>query len=102
MNPIYDLWAECLSWAYVVARGERAAEIRGDRRAKRFDGRGLHPYSVAWGYVLACESFAPELAELRDLGGDVACEPVTLRAAAHREAEEGFEYEVRTGAPAWA
>ncbi len=109
MRPLSDRggvaerWVEALETAYGLARGERLAEIRGDRRVKRFDSRGLHPYSEAWGRILSLEGLDPELAALRDLGGDVACEPGTLRHAAHRDAEEAVARLIRSeGRVDWA
>lgn len=51
--------------AFKLAKGERAAELRG-RRIRRFDERGLHPYSEVWGYIGAAtdgEAAGPELRE---------------------------------------
>lgn len=89
MSPIEDLiaeeWCASLQSAWSLARGERLAELEG-KYLKRFDGRGLHPYSQLWGQVFACETLLPALAELRDTG-DHRCEAYSLREAARREAD---------------
>lgn len=92
-------WIEALVNAYLLARGERLGELRA-RRAKAFDERGLHPYSLAWGEVFALEEVLPELAGARL--SDPMCDPVTLRRIAQADAQETFYDELTTkGAGAW-
>lgn len=47
--------AELLGQAYTLAFAERMAELEG-RYVARFDKRGLHPYSVVWGQIMAIET----------------------------------------------
>lgn len=95
---VVDRWLTALRDAWHVARGERLAELRGDRRIKGFDGAGLHVYSAAWGRVIACEGLIPELQEARL--SDPSADPVSLRRMAHRDAQESFASELRNGGPA--
>lgn len=108
------LWVEQLWTAWVLAKGERAAELRGDRRARMLDGSGLHPYSVCWGQVYALEQLAPDLVDDRESGsawGAVGQEPTalghldppSLRRRAHLVAQADFAQELRdTGEQVWA
>lgn len=89
-------WAEALWQAFVLAKGERGREIRGERKVRTFDSQGLHPYSMLWGRVLTCEFLLPELAHARDHGEPV-CTPITMRALAARAAEEDFAEQARAG-----
>lgn len=68
--------------AYLIARGERLAELRG-RRPRTFDDRGLHPYSYVAGEAAAYARGLgdPELVEL------AWPDPLALRAAARIDAE---------------
>ena len=79
-DAIVHVWSESLVYAYGFFKGQRKNEIEG-RRVKRFDDRGLHPESIAWGAIHACESLVPELA----LEG-VATTPHALREAAAQDA----------------
>lgn len=88
-----DLWARCLWEAYVLARGNRAAELRGDRRAKAFDTTGLHPYSQLWGSVYACEQLLPGLADLR-FTGEPECTPYGMKDMAVADANASFVAEL--------
>ena len=90
-NQSVDRWQSALQDAYMLAHGERLAEIRGDRRAKWLDGRGLHPFSALWGEIVALESVEPVLKYAREQSGESACDPVTLRQVAHRDAELAFD-----------
>ena len=102
MSPeaVYDLWATSLGFAFTLAKGVRAAELRGDRRSKTFDARGLHLYSVEWGRVWACEELMPDLARLRATG-DFLLDAVSMRSKAAREAEAEFEVDARAGRIDW-
>lgn len=96
-----DVWGRALSLAWSHARADRARELRGDRTVRRFDPRGLHPYSLEWGQVLACEALLPGLSGLRDLGPQV--DPVTMRRLAATEAEQDFARAIRDDeADLWA
>ena len=97
--PVRDEWERGLASAFSFAKAARTAELRGDYRAKRFDSRGLHPYSVEWGRVLACENVEPSLADERLDGRDL--DPVTMRNRASREAERDFEDDAREGKIDW-
>lgn len=79
-NAICHVWTEALTYAYGFAKGERANEIQG-RHVKRWDARGLHPESVAWGAIHTCESLVKECAE-----EGVATTPHALREAARQDA----------------
>lgn len=108
-----DVWGASLWEAWVFAKGARAAELRGDRRAKLLDTRGLHPYSLAWGQVFACEELDPSLAARRDAGGHGwlvigqepaalgPLDPVSMRSIAARAAEQAFEQAARAGEDLW-
>lgn len=91
---IFEEWADALYSAWLAAKGARLAEMRGDRRVKRFNTQGLHPYSVEWGRVLACEALLPELTALRETG-DYDLTPVTMSNHAAREGEREFITDVR-------
>jgi hypothetical protein len=94
-NVVVGLWLEALTQAYQLAKGERLGELRG-RRAKSFDGSGMHPYSHAWGRVQAFEQLVPWLAELRvDHDGEVQAHEITLRQWAQADAEQSFADELR-------
>lgn len=82
--------------AWMHAKGARTRELRGDRRVKTFDSRGLHPYSVEWGRILALEALLPDL-EQRRATGDVLFDPVSMRHHAEREAEQEFYAAIREG-----
>lgn len=79
-QAIIHLWEASLQYAHGFSKGERLNEISG-RKVKRFDERGLHPESVAWGAIQACESLIPELAH-----EDVTTTPQALREAARKDA----------------
>jgi len=93
-EDVLEVWCDAIQFAFVIAKGARHAELRGDRRIKPFDPRGLHLYSVEWGRALACEQLLPELEGVRGLS---VLDPVTMRALAAREAEEDFLDDVRRG-----
>ncbi len=95
-EAVFDLWQRALSFAFTLAKGARAAELRGDRRVKLMDGRGLHLYSEEWGKVRACEELLPELESLRN-----GVDAVQMRAMAYREAEDDFEADARSGRLDW-
>jgi hypothetical protein len=78
---------EALRMAFSFAKAERIGELNGSR-VKAFDGRGLHPYSVEWGRILACEALYPDLAQSRFPEGEEALDMVTMRRRAHAEAYE--------------
>jgi hypothetical protein len=65
---VLDAWCEATMEAWRLAFGARCNEVKG-HHVKSFDSRGLHPYSEAWGKILALESLLPELAEVRDVAG---------------------------------
>ena len=50
--------AELLREAFLFARGERLAVLRGTR-LRRYDGRGLHLYSFIWGEIQALDDLVP-------------------------------------------
>lgn len=104
------VWEENLRAAWMLAKGERRQDLSG-KRAKLLDGRGLHPYSMAWGEVMACEQIDHELGTLRDTGvawelagmvGAGAVDPVSMRHHAARAAEADFLEDVLDhGAGVW-
>lgn len=97
---IIDAWLEAIRDAFMLARGERLSELRGGRRPRSFDDRGLHPYTLAWGRIWAYEVLIPALAEARL--SDPMCDPVTLRRIAKTDAEGAFYDELtRSGPGAW-
>jgi hypothetical protein len=81
---IFEVWCEAVAMAWSFCKSERLGELRGSR-VKSFDGRGLHPYSIEWGRILACEVIFPELGYARYDGG-VKVDMVTMRSLAHAEA----------------
>lgn len=94
-TAIHDLWHQALGMAFGFAKAARTAELRGDRRVRGFDGRGLHMYSTEWGRVWMCEELLPDLESLRTM------DPITMRAAAAREAEEEFIADALKGEVDW-
>lgn len=95
---MFALWEQALQIAYSTAKAARGAELRGDRRVKSFDGRGVHVYSQEWGRIFACEDLMPALGSFR-YEDDV--DPVTLRRHAERDAEAEFEALGREGKIEW-
>ena len=93
---VWDAWLAALSECYHLAKGERLGELRG-RRVKLLDARGLHPYSLAWGRVLALEKQHPGLSAARL--SDPPTDPVRLRRVAQRDAERAFYDELVEGGP---
>lgn len=100
-EQVFFTWLDAIQHAYLLAKAQRLAEIRADRRTKRYDKRGLHPVSVEWGKVFACEQLLPGLTEMREVGGD-ACDPVSLDRVAQDAARVAFHQElVEQGEDAW-
>ena len=91
---ILERWGEAIHATLLTLRSNRAREIRGDRRVRTFDARGLHPPSLEWGRVLALEELLPGLAELRDIG-EPECHFLSLGRLARSEAQAAFETEIR-------
>lgn len=102
-------WAEVVREAFLLARGTRLGELRGRRRERLIDERGLHPFSLVWGraqvllpaFVLDDqERGAAKLAELgveilrSDLSGKIEIGPVEIRQAARIDAERIFREEI--------
>lgn len=93
----WPLWLGEVRMAYEIARGERLGELRG-RRVSRFDARGLHPYSEAWGKIAA--AMHPQLVTFFAERGDEGHSPLSptrLRALARSDAEAEFARRVRDG-----
>ena len=99
-EAIFELWQNAVRMALMLAKAARTAELRGDRRLKAFDSRGVHVYSAEWGRIFACEELIPELSELRGCGEGIL-DPVSLRSLAAREAESDFLEDVREGTVDW-
>lgn len=97
-GSVFALWEQALQIAYSTAKAARLAELRGDRRVKSFDGRGVHVYSQEWGRIFACEDLMPSLGHFR-YEDDV--DPLTLRRHAERDAEAEFEAAAREGKGLW-
>lgn len=89
MASLDEEWTRLLREAYLIARGERSAELRG-RRLRRFDDQGLHPFSVVIGKVTMIEW-------MLDLPSEVRVHPVAITKAAKRDAEKSFAEELREG-----
>jgi hypothetical protein len=85
---IGEQWAEALQEAYGLAKGERRGELSG-KRAKRFDGRGLHPYSLVWGRIRALEEMLPTLILAE-------ADPVVMARVAAKDAEAEFREQIRS------
>lgn len=88
---ILEAWQQAVQMAWSLAKAERIAELNGSR-SKTFDTRGLHPYSVEWGRILAFEVLMPELAHARYEGQSQQIDMVTMRKLAH---QEGYDEWVR-------
>lgn len=89
MASLDEEWVRLLREAYLIARGERMAELRG-RRLKRFDDQGLHPFSVVIGKLTMIES-------MLGLPGEVCVHPLHIRSAAVKDAHKAFAKELREG-----
>jgi hypothetical protein len=76
--------AAALRAAAAIAEAEALARMRGEF-PKRFDTRGIHPWSEEWGRIHALEDLHPELAEAR--GGE---HPVSMRQKAEAAARRRF------------
>jgi hypothetical protein len=79
--------------AYMIARGERLAELRG-RRLRRFDASGLHPFSVVVGQIQKVEW-------MLDTPSAERVNAVTLRQAAIEEAHQIMVKDIESGDPKW-
>jgi hypothetical protein len=79
-------WCAALQAAYSLARGERLNVLQ-NRHVKRFDARGLHPYSEVWGRIRALEALLPTLMLAE-------ADPIALRRAAESDAAEQFASEL--------
>ncbi len=90
----FVVWQESLAFAYQLAKAERLAELRGDRRIRRFNEAGLHPYSIEWGQILAVEALAPVYGAARGCGGEPLT-PYRLKREAEADAEAEFVEELR-------
>lgn len=93
-TPSEWAWSEfmaALRHAYLLARGERMNELRGKRVAK-FDSRGLHPYSEAWGRISACLSLpgVTERVRAEIEGEEIVLSPHQMRKVAHENAYREF------------
>jgi hypothetical protein len=77
---------QAMNQAHRLAKSERLSELKG-RHLRRFDGQGLHPFSVEVGRLLALRELFPELAE-------VDLDPVTLRLKAQVDANSEFADEL--------
>lgn len=85
-EAIIEAWCLAISHCYSLARGDRLGELEG-KRPRLIDGRGLHPYSVEVGRVLALQDILPILEEA-DFNHHL------LRREALEDA--ALEYELRT------
>jgi hypothetical protein len=65
--------------AYSLAESAALHRLRGEP-FRRYDARGLDPYSEEWGRVAVLETLHPTLSALRD------SDPVEMRTAAERSA----------------
>lgn len=83
MTAVTDLWMTALQSAWGLARGERLNELDPEGRVRRFDERGLHPYSHVVGQVHACQELVPVLREAQ-------FDPVEFRRTARSVAYEEF------------
>ena len=86
-NPLIVLWIESIRECWQLAKGEHSNKLRG-RYVKLIDGRGLHPFSEAFGRQQA--HFA-----LAELPVEAAVDAVTIRRQAEYDAESQFVEEVR-------
>jgi hypothetical protein len=85
-DALVELWMEALRHAYQFARSERLLELR-DKRPRLLDDRGLHPYSLEVGRIMALRELEPALAE-------VQFDPIELRRLARQDAAKQFADEV--------
>jgi hypothetical protein len=90
-HRVVDSWVEALTAAWSVARGARSAELHG-QYVKSRDARGLHPYSVEVGRVLALQELEPALSA-------AGFDPVLMRREAESDAYDGFVRELMEGKP---
>jgi DNA-binding winged helix-turn-helix (wHTH) protein len=60
-QAIFEAWQDALWEMFCLVKAGRLGELKGNRISS-FDGLGLHPVSVAWGRVAACQTLMPELA----------------------------------------
>jgi len=96
-EAVYTAWCEALRHVWLLAKAERARELRGDRRVRGFDKRGLHTLSEAWGRVFAFEELRPDLAAVRrheGEDGEHPADPVPVARMAARAAEAEFVAEL--------
>jgi hypothetical protein len=83
-----DEFVRAVATAWSLCKAERLRELRDERGVRRFDPRGLHPFSYAWGYVEA-------LRDVLDVPVGAAYEnPWELRDAARAEADSEFRAEI--------
>lgn len=75
--------------AFLCARGERLAELRG-RRLRRFDDAGLHPFSFIMGKIALME-------QVLDLPPDDRSHPVRIKDEALADAHQIMLREINDG-----
>lgn len=81
-SVIFHRWTEAVQAAYRLAHASRTADLY-FRPVKRFDSRGVHPFSEECGRIAELQQLMPEL---RNAGFD----PVLLRREAEKDATEQF------------
>lgn len=82
---IITAWCEAIHSLYSLARGERLGELSG-RRSRLLDDRGLHPFSLEVGRVMALQDLVPALEEME-------FRHTLMKKAAYEDAEEQYETE---------
>lgn len=87
---IVQRWCEAVTYAYELARGQRLADLRGER-VKTFDSRFMHPFSEAIGAAHQCQQLVGTLAYCE-------LDPRELWKQAQRDANELYRQEVLAGA----
>jgi hypothetical protein len=83
---IFQAWTEDVWQCWLLAKGERLGELRG-KYVRKFDERGLHPFSMVVSQVWSWERLMPELSYAQ-------FDPVLLRREAQREADKEFRNQV--------
>lgn len=99
----WETFADAVAEAFRLARGEHSARMRG-RRVRRFDSRGIHPFSEAMGRV-GFLSAHPAVAErlrrkptLEVEGIQVEPDPIGIQQGAEKVALRQFVDDAKRGA----
>lgn len=82
---IFQRWVDALQTAYKLAYAARTADLN-FRPVKRYDSRGVHPFSEECGRIAELQQLMPELSH-------AGFDPVQLRRGAEEDAQAAYVME---------